>query len=126
MVGQKAFVADIFERFAPDPASIRAARLLVLASLGPLDDAEVAQLLTTELSANVVHHAKTPFSVAITHDDQGMLTVEVHDHDPTLPVVAPYDPAAPRGRGLLLVEALSRDWGVTSVPEDGKTVWFRL
>jgi hypothetical protein len=126
MVGQESFVADMFERFAPDPASIRAARLLVLASLGPMDDADVAQLLTTELSTNAIHHAKTPFSVGITHDDEGVLTVEVHDQDPTLPVLAPYDPAAPRGRGLLLVDALSRDWGVTSVPDDGKTVWFRL
>jgi hypothetical protein len=119
-------VADIFERFAPDPANIRAARLLVLASLGPMDDAEVAQLLATELSANAIHHARTPFSVGITHDTQGILTVEVHDQDSTLPVVAPYDPTALRGRGLLLVDALSREWGVTAIPDDGKTVWFRL
>ena len=100
--------------------------MLVLASLGPLDDAEVAQLLTTELSANAIEHARTPFSVGITHDTEGMLTVEVHDQDSTLPVVAPYNPAALRGRGLLLVDALSQDWGVTQLPDDGKTVWFRL
>ena len=84
------------------------------------------ELLTAELSANAIHHARTPFTVGITHDDEGMLTVEVHDHDSTLPVMAPYDPAALGGRGLLLVDALSREWGVTSVPDDGKTVWFRL
>jgi len=119
-------VADFFERFAPDPVNIRAARLLVLASLAPMDDAEVAQLLTTELSANAIQHARTPFTVGITHDDEGTLTVEVHDQDSALPVVAPYDPAALRGRGLLLVDSLSREWGVTPVPDDGKTVWFRL
>ena len=100
--------------------------MLVLASLGPMDDAEVAQLLTTELSANAIQHARTPFSVGVTHDDEGTLTVEVHDQNSALPVVAPYDPAALRGRGLLLVDALSREWGVTPVPDDGKTVWFRL
>jgi anti-sigma regulatory factor (Ser/Thr protein kinase) len=119
-------VADVFERFAPDPANIRAARLLVLASLAPMDDAEVAELLTTELSANAIQHARTPFTVGITHDDAGMLTVEVHDHASTLPVMAPYDPEAARGRGLLLVDAFSREWGVTMAPGDGKTVWFRL
>ena len=53
-------------------------------------------------------------------------TVEVHEHDPHLPVLAPLDPEGVRGRGLLLVDTLSREWGVTVIHDDGKTVWFRL
>jgi anti-sigma regulatory factor (Ser/Thr protein kinase) len=114
------------EQFSPDPENIRAARSMVRDSLAAVDDAELAELLTTELSANAVHHAGTPFTVAVSHDDEGMLTVEVHDHDSRLPVIPTLDPAAVRGRGLLLVDTLAREWGVTVIHDDGKTVWFRL
>ena len=68
----------------------------------------------------------TPFAVAISHDANGMMTVEVHDHESTPPVLAPFDPQGQRGRGLQLVDTLSREWGVTMIHDDGKTVWFRL
>lgn len=119
-------MAEIREQFAPEPENIRAARLVVRGALASVDDAELAELLTTELSSNAVHHAGTPFTVAVSHDDAGVLTVEVHDHDPRLPVIAPLDPHGARGRGLLLVDTLSREWGVTMIHDDGKTVWFRL
>jgi anti-sigma regulatory factor (Ser/Thr protein kinase) len=119
-------VVDNAERFAPEPQNIAAARSLVRGSLDPMDDEEVAELLTAELSSNAVDHAGTAFTVAVTHDDQGTLTVEVHDHESQLPVMGSTDPNAPRGRGLLLVDALSQEWGVTKIHDDGKTVWFRL
>jgi anti-sigma regulatory factor (Ser/Thr protein kinase) len=119
-------VADKVERFAPEPENIGAARSLVRGSLGPADDKELAELLTDELSSNAVDHAGTAFTVAVSHDDEGALTVEVHDHDPQPPVMAPLDPDASRGRGLLIVDALSQEWGVTMIHDDGKTVWFRL
>ena len=111
--------------FPPEPSSVPAARWMVGGSLEPGDDEQVALLLTSELSANAVQHARTPFTVGIRHDD-GKLTVEVHDHDPTPPVMAPADPSSPRGRGLRIVDALSQEWGVTMLQDDGKTVWFRL
>ena len=119
-------MADHSEQFSPDPANIRAARILVRDSLAAVDDADLAELLTGELTANAVHHAGTPFAVAISHDANGMMTVEVHDHDSTPPVLAPFDPQGQRGRGLQLVDTLSREWGVTMIHDDGKTVWFRL
>ena len=39
------------------------------------------------------------------------------------PVRPPEDHARPSGRGLLLVEELSQEWGVR-YGENGKTVWF--
>ena len=119
-------MADNVERFAPESANINAARSLVRNSLEPLDDEQLAELLTAELSSNAVDHARTAFTVAISHDDEGMLTVEVHDHDPAPPVVQPLDPTKRRGRGLRLVDALSQEWGVTTTDGGGKTVWFRL
>jgi anti-sigma regulatory factor (Ser/Thr protein kinase) len=119
-------VAERIEQFAPEPDNIRAARLMVRGALASADDVHLAELLTTELSANAIDHAGTPFTVAVSHDDEGMLTVEVHDHEPTLPVLVPLDPLGERGRGLLLVDAFSQEWGVTVIHDDGKTVWFRL
>ena len=63
--------------------------------------------------------------MGISHDE-GKLTVEVHDHDPTPPVMAPADPGSPRGRGLRIVDEFSQEWGVTMVQDDGKAVWFTL
>jgi anti-sigma regulatory factor (Ser/Thr protein kinase) len=112
-------------QFPPEPSSVPAARWMVGGSLEPGDDEDLAMLLTSELSANAVEHARTPFTVAIDHDE-GTLTVEVHDHDPTPPVMAPSVPGSPRGRGLRIVDAFSQEWGVTMLHDDGKTVWFRL
>jgi anti-sigma regulatory factor (Ser/Thr protein kinase) len=99
---------------------------MVAESLRSTDDSELAALLTSELSTNAVHHAGTPFTVAVRHDDRGALTVEVHDHDPGVPVMAPVAPGSSRGRGLRLVDEFSQEWGVTMIHDDGKTVWFRL
>jgi two-component sensor histidine kinase len=114
------------EQFAAHAANIRAARHMVARSLSGHDDVELAELLTAELSANAVEHAGTPFEVLVTRDGDGALTVEVHDDDATLPVLRVTGPDASRGRGLQLVNALAREWGITICPDDGKTVWFRL
>jgi anti-sigma regulatory factor (Ser/Thr protein kinase) len=99
---------------------------MVDSALLSTDDAAVAAVLTSELSSNVVDHAHTPFTVSVSHDDLGALTVEVHDDSPQVPVLIPLEPGASRGRGLHLVDGLSQAWGVTVAPDDGKTVWFRL
>jgi anti-sigma regulatory factor (Ser/Thr protein kinase) len=114
------------QQFPPELSSVPAARGLVSASLAATDDADLALLLASELSTNAVHHAKTPFTVAISHDRDGNLTVEVHDHDPSLPVIKDVGPTALRGRGLRIVDEFSQAWGVTMLHDDGKTVWFRL
>ena len=117
---------DRKEQFAPEAANVRAARVMVREALFSTDDAQVAAVLTSELSANAVDHARTPFTVGVSRDEQGALTVEVHDHSPELPALLPLDPRALRGRGLHLVDALAEEWGVTMIHDDGKTVWFRL
>jgi two-component sensor histidine kinase len=113
-------------QFAPDMSSVREARHLVGSALIATDDAAVAAVLASELTQNAVDHAATPFTVSVTHDDLGDLVVEVHDHSPELPVLKPLNPEAERGRGLQLVDSLAREWGVTMIHDDGKTVWFRL
>jgi anti-sigma regulatory factor (Ser/Thr protein kinase) len=90
-----------------------------------LDDAE---LLVSELVSNAVRHGGSGIRIRV-HHDGAMLTVCVYDEGAGLPamgVEAP-DPAAASGRGLRMVEQLSRRWGVeVNQHGPGKAVWFQL
>ena len=111
-----------------DATATRSARALVrdlcaTAAVGP-QAVETAVLLVTELVSNAVEHGGGSAVVEADLDDT-RLRVSVADTDPRLPTAALAAIDAERGRGLLLVEALSSRWGAT--PQDGgKTVWFEL
>ena len=116
---------DRTREFPADLSSVPAARALLSEALRPGDDADSAALLTSELSANAVVHARTPFTVAVHHDD-GWLTVAVHDDDPMLPTVREDDPWGVNGRGMRLLDQYAASWGVDHEGARGKTIWFRL
>ena len=85
---------------------------------------DAARTVTTELVSNAVEHARTGCVLHLALDDH-RLRVSVRDHRPDghgLPQPGVHDH---RGYGLLIVEGLSRKWGVTS-HDDGKTVWALL
>lgn len=89
------------------------------------DISEDAELVATELVANVVDHAGTRCLITIRHDHP-RLRIEVEDFYPcSIPTSPRVDPTAPRGRGLLVVAGLSASWGVRELP-DGKSVWAVL
>ncbi len=101
----------------------QAARVLALWQLDDL--AAVAELLLTELVANAVRHARTPFTVMLRWNGR-TLRCEVTDANPLPP--RPHldvDPTALGGRGLLLIDQLASSWGTELTPQ-GKTVWFDL
>ncbi|MCX4976252.1 ATP-binding protein [Streptomyces sp. NBC_00620] len=54
------------------------------------------------------------------------LFVEVWDCDPNPPVVQEWQPGAESGRGLVLIEAMSRRWGTYNAGASGKVVWAEL
>ena len=56
---------------------------------------------------------------------RGQLRVDVHDTSPSWPAVADVPADAETGRGLLLVETLSDEWGFYRTPA-GKAVYFML
>jgi GAF domain-containing protein len=90
----------------------------------PVEVAECAALLTSELVTNAVLHAGTPLSVTL-HFLSGRIRVDVADGSPVIPAVKEYGPDAATGRGLTLFNTLASDWGVHAVP-GGKIVWFEL
>ncbi|MDN3028437.1 ATP-binding protein [Streptomyces sp. S.PB5] len=116
------------------PASVGVARQRVrrhLAAWGYAAKSETAAnavLLVSEPAANVVRHAPLlvrEFEVAVTAREDGSCLIEVCDQGPGLPVVVRDGEVgeAENGRGLRLVEAVAKEWGVRPDRHVGKTVW---
>ncbi|HEX3833556.1 MAG TPA: ATP-binding protein, partial [Solirubrobacteraceae bacterium] len=106
--------------FPADLVAARAARQFVTDSLTKtnvratlIDD---ARLIVTELAANAIVRARSPFSVTV-HVHGSGVRLSVHDGSAVRPTVRPCDPRAESGRGLLLVAALSADWGVAVIAD---------
>ena len=83
-----------------------------------------ASLIVTELAANAVLHAGSPYEVRLTHV-KGVLRIEVADEDPGTPEPQPFSAVAESGRGIVLVSAVSASWGIDARP-DGKVTWAEL
>ncbi len=94
---------------------------------GMSDLADSATLALTELVSNVVRHVPDRRAgVLIMRRDNGVL-VEVTDTDPRDPELSTAVDEE-RGRGLMLVDAVTDHWGWYRLPSHptriGKTVWF--
>ncbi len=109
------------------PGSVRQARRLVgevVTRLGlPGSVRDDVRLLISELVTNAVLHGEGPVRIEVVVDSA--ITCRVADGLPALP--RPRDAALDdeTGRGLLLLDALTDDWG-SECTADGKVVWFRL
>jgi hypothetical protein len=77
------------------------------------------------LATNCVVHARTPFEVHVTSGD-GEITIEVRDSSHEQPVPRQPRNDEPTGRGLMIVDALSDDWGIVPIGQGGSTVWFTM
>jgi anti-sigma regulatory factor (Ser/Thr protein kinase) len=117
---------EVSRVFPVAAASSALARNFVTGVLAPhACDLETARLLASELATNALRHAGTDFAITVTVHG-GVARVGVSDDNddlPTMPADIPSE--AVSGRGLRLVDALARSWGVTRAPA-GKTVWFEL
>ena len=113
------------EDFPATSKGARAARIFVsdiVATLGGTTDE--AALVVSELAANAVLHAATPFTVMVVWDGTDV-TIEVADGNPAVPQVKDHGQAAPTGRGLRIVDQLTDEWGVNAT-EGGKVVWVKM
>ena len=109
--------------FEPSPDQVRLARRFVVTHV-PAPLADDAAIVASELVANAIEHAATPVTVII-DVGPGRTRVEVSDSSSILPAVRDLLSDGERGRGLHLVERLTREWGVAS-SDHGKTVWFEI
>jgi anti-sigma regulatory factor (Ser/Thr protein kinase) len=86
---------------------------------------EDIRLVVSELATNAMVHARTPFTVTLSAgDDTVMLAVQ--DGSTTVPAMVVPQVTDTRGRGLLLVEQLSREWGASTAGYGCKLVWASL
>jgi len=129
--------------FAAIPVAVRWAREHVASALRAWeiggDMVNVAKLLTSELVTNAAR-VSSPDSVQrrpCTPEASerisltlrllpGRVVIEVSDNDPNPPVVADPGPDSESGRGLMLVQALSKEWGYQYPPSGGKVVFAAL
>jgi hypothetical protein len=88
--------------------------------------ADPACIAITEMVNNVVAHARTPMTVRLAPAEDDTLHLAVRDHSPRQPTFAGISPPnRAGGRGLLLIDTVTRRWGSSAVP-DGKVVWCVL
>jgi anti-sigma regulatory factor (Ser/Thr protein kinase) len=92
--------------------------------------ADTAELLTSELATNAVLHATDGGGAGYLVEVEianGLVTVGVTDRGKGRPGAGSASADDEHGRGLAMVSALSRDWGVEPCPErGGKRVFFTL
>ncbi len=100
----------------------------------PADTTETVVLLVSELVTNAVTVTTVPASastepllggsiVQTLRRQPGRVVVEVSDSDPRPPVLTEVGTGSESGRGLMLVQALSKEWSYAFMPSGGKTVY---
>jgi CheY-like chemotaxis protein len=87
----------------------------------PLDD---ALLVTSELAANALTHARSSYRLRLSVSDQA-LRIEVADTGSGTPEPQPPTETEEHGRGLHMVGVLAASWGMESAGS-GKRVWAEL
>ena len=119
---------EVSREFEPGLDAPRAARRFLEDALRQWHPSDIllddARLLLSELVTNAGTHARSPFSVSLRGREAGV-RLAVHDRSPAEPTLRPIALDAPSGRGLQIVAALAKDWGVVATPL-GKTVWAEL
>jgi anti-sigma regulatory factor (Ser/Thr protein kinase) len=122
-----------------EPSSAAASRRHVRRLLGAWGLAtcvDTAQLLVSELVANAVTAARAvpgghsaaggpPIELSLRRTGTSLI-IEVRDPNPDPPVAKRAGPQDEDGRGLLIVETLSRRWGHHAAGPGGKVVWCEI
>jgi anti-sigma regulatory factor (Ser/Thr protein kinase) len=82
------------------------------------------RLVASELATNAVMHAQSDFTVILEGRETSVL-LTVRDGSPSAPAPSPDVPQGMPigGRGLLIVDMMSQDWGVAGQGGAGKSVW---
>lgn len=92
----------------------------------------VSELITNAVAATTAHAAAaddpatTGLIVQTLRRQPGRIVIEVSDSDPRPPVLTDAGTDAESGRGLMLVQALSKEWSYFFPPSGGKTVYCAI
>jgi anti-sigma regulatory factor (Ser/Thr protein kinase) len=111
----------------PLPTSVKAARQFVRGALDGVeagDAAADALLVVSELVTNAVVHAQTDITVRVNTDERPS-RIEVADGSADVPGLRLPSAGEKAGRGLLIVEHFTHEWGVDRTA-GGKVVWFTV
>lgn len=115
-----------FEAEAAEVGLLRKAAAAQLDQWGIREAAGDAELLVTELAANVVKHVGKGASATLVLESQSnRLRIEVHDKSRAVPSPRTANCEEECGRGLHLLVALALEWG-TVLTAAGKAVWCEI
>jgi anti-sigma regulatory factor (Ser/Thr protein kinase) len=110
---------------AVEPVSASRARDFVcehLVAHGLLYLVEDIRLVASELATNAMVHAHRPFVVTLS-EMNGVVLLAIRDGSTSVPVRTTPQVMDMGGRGLMLVELLSEQWGARSEGDGSKSVW---
>jgi anti-sigma regulatory factor (Ser/Thr protein kinase) len=99
---------------------------------GVAELADTAELLASELLSNAIQAsgrlrtAGSPVVRLWVTSDGESLVIRVWDASDDMPVRQEAGPGDDSGRGLMIIDALSADWGCYREPDGGKTVWAMI
>ncbi|MEU2129392.1 ATP-binding protein [Streptomyces sp. NPDC018352] len=115
--------------FLAEPAVVRELRRAVRGQLAEWRlsaSTEEAELVVSELAANVIKHVGRSAAATLVMEAAGdRLRIELHDKSYQVPVLRSATCDDECGRGLRLLADLAVDWG-TLLTATGKTVWCEL
>jgi hypothetical protein len=88
-------------------------------------DLDIAVLLTSDLVTNAITHGDGKTITLAIKCSYGHLRIDVYDTSRSLPMAVDEPAVTETGHGLVLVAALSTEWGSFRTPA-GKVVYFML
>jgi serine/threonine-protein kinase RsbW len=115
-------------RLARQPSAAAEARAQVRAALRAWDipvDHDIAIMLTSDLVTNAIRYGYGETVTLAIRCSRSQLRIDVYDKSRYPPAGADEPADADGGRGLVLVAALSSDWGSFRTPA-GKAMYFTL
>lgn len=115
-------------RLTREPAAAAEARSQIRAAIGDWKvpvDSDIAILLTSDLVTNAILHGDGETITLAIRCARGHLRIDVYDRSRYVPAAADKPGDAQAASGLVLVAALSADWGSFRTPA-GKAMYFTL